>query len=92
MQLLRKEVRVLRGEIERVTMGKKEMALRLESLNKDTSRSRTENEQLSVLTDELDAVTGELMHARSLSLSLSLLPPFPRALHMVLTWFLKAVI
>lgn len=90
MQLLRKEVRVLRGEIERVTMGKKEMVLRLESLNKDTSRARTENEQLSVLTDELDAVTGELMHARSLSLSL--LPPFPHALHMVLTWFLLAVI
>lgn len=60
---------MLRGEIERVTMGKKEMALRLESLNKDTSRARTENEQLSVLTDELDSVTGELMHARSLSLS-----------------------
>lgn len=68
MQLLRKEVRVLRGEIERVTMGKKEMAVRLESLNKDTSRARTENEQLSVLTDELDAVTRELMHARSPSL------------------------
>ncbi|KAF3327150.1 protein FLX-like 3 [Carex littledalei] len=66
MQLLRKEVRVLRGEIERVTMGKKEMTVRLESLNKDTSRARTENEQLSVLTDELDAVTGELMHARSM--------------------------
>jgi hypothetical protein len=67
MRFLREEARALRGEVERITLGKKEMTARLESLTKDILRACTENEQILVLTDDLGALSEELMHARSLS-------------------------
>ncbi|KAJ4771856.1 DNA double-strand break repair protein [Rhynchospora pubera] len=66
MRLLREELMALPGEIERVTVGRKEMAGKLESLTKDVARARAENEQMSVLTKELDGATKELMHVRSM--------------------------
>jgi hypothetical protein len=65
MRLLRDEVRALRGEVERVIVGKKEMTVRLESLTKDILWARTENEKILVLTDDLEAVSEELMRTRS---------------------------
>ncbi|KAJ3684445.1 hypothetical protein LUZ61_013609 [Rhynchospora tenuis] len=66
MRLLREEVMALPGEIERVTVGRKEMAGKLESLSKDVARARAENEQMSVLTKEIDVVSKEIMHVRSM--------------------------